>query len=79
VNLQSLNGKVFQLDMGSHPNKILQKEWNEFGKNAFIIEVLEIQEKKEDEYIDIRDALQKLEEKWLNALHPHGENGYNSK
>jgi group I intron endonuclease len=77
MNLKTLNGKRFQLKMGTHYNKMLQKEWNEFGEEAFVFEVLEILEKKEDGYFDTKDALKKLEEKWIAKLQPFGERGYN--
>ncbi len=79
INLKSLNGKIFQLEMDSHPNKALQKEWNEYGKKAFVIEVLEVLKKKEDDFTAPADALKLLEEKWLDKLKPYGEQGYNYK
>lgn len=75
-NFKTMNGKQFQLEMGSHPNKNLQQEWKEFGKEAFQFEVLETLEKKEGVYFDEKDALKKLEEKWLDKLQPFGERGY---
>jgi hypothetical protein len=78
MNLKTMNGKRFELTMGSHRNKSLQSDWNEFGENAFAFEVLEVLEIKEDEYFDAKDALEKLEEKWLNTLQPFGERGYNN-
>jgi len=77
MNLKTINGKRFQLEMGSHRNKKLQKEWQEFGEEAFAFEVLEILEKKENDFLDPKDALKKLEEKWLDQLQPFGERGYN--
>ncbi|MCX8130370.1 MAG: DUF2087 domain-containing protein [Clostridia bacterium] len=76
-NLKSLNGKRTQLDSGSFPNNKLQKEYKEYGKDAFVIEVLEKLEKKEDEFFDIKDELKKLEKKWLDILQPFGDHGYN--
>lgn len=76
-NLKTMNGQQFQLEMGSHPNKVLQREWNEFGKEAFAFEVLEVLEKKEGVYLDEKDALKKLKDKWLERLQPFGERGYN--
>jgi len=77
MNLKTMNGRRFELAMGSHKNKLLQSDWNEFGENAFVFEVLEVLEIKEDEYFDAKDALEKLEGKWLDALQPFGERGYN--
>jgi hypothetical protein len=76
-DLKTMNGKRFELEMGSSKNRPLQKEWNEYGKDAFTFEVLEILEKKEEGFFDLKDALKKLEEKWLDKLQPYGERGYN--
>jgi len=77
MNLNGMNGQRFQLEMGSHRNKKLQQEWQEFGAEVFIFEVLEILKKKEEGYFDAREALKKLEAKWLDHLQPFGERGYN--
>lgn len=79
INLKTMNGKQFMLKHGSHPSKALQKEWNEYGEEAFAFEVLEVLEQKSDPYFDAADALEKLEEKWLNKLQPYGEQGYNER
>lgn len=75
-NLKTLNGLKFMLDTGGNRNKELQKEWFEYGKEAFEIEVLEILKKKEEAYFNEKEELQKLEEKWLEQLQPYGERGY---
>lgn len=37
LNLEGpLNRHKFLLTTGSHPNKVLQKEWNEYGLDKFI-------------------------------------------
>ncbi|MCB2188793.1 MAG: GIY-YIG nuclease family protein [Deltaproteobacteria bacterium] len=42
ADLNALHNRFrFQLKMGSHPNKKLQKEWQEQGGDNFTIEVLE--------------------------------------
>lgn len=78
LNLKTINGKRFRLDLGTYQNKELQKEWKEFGEKAFAFEVLEILETPEEGYFDVKDALKKLKETWLNKLQPYGERGYNS-
>ncbi|WP_407311174.1 DUF2087 domain-containing protein [Desulfosporosinus sp. SB140] len=78
LNLKTINGKRFGLDMGTYPNKELQKEWNEFGESAFAFELLEILKAPDEGYFDVKDALKKLKEKWLDKLQPYGERGYNS-
>lgn len=59
------------------PNRGLQEEWNQFGKEAFEISVLEKLKKKDDPYFNGKEALGKLEEKWLEELQPFGDKGYN--
>ncbi|WP_028548286.1 GIY-YIG nuclease family protein [Paenibacillus sp. UNC451MF] len=77
-NMNSLNGKRFSLQMGSHDNKQLQKEWKQYGEAAFVIELLEpLKIEEDDPYFNAKEALGKLEEKWLKELQPFGERGYN--
>lgn len=78
LNLKTMNGKRFTLDTGTFQNKELQSEWQEYGKEAFAFDVLEIMEIPEEGYFDAKDSLKKLKEKWLNKLQPYGERGYNT-
>ena len=75
-NLKTLNGVKFMLENGGHSNKMLQEEWNQFGRDTFVFEELEILEKKDDIYFNEKKELEKLEEKWSNKLQPFGERGY---
>lgn len=77
-DLKSMKGVEFQLGMGSHVCKPLQKEWNEYGADAFAFEVLEVLEEPETGYFDKKDALKKLKARWLEKLQPFGDRGYNS-
>jgi hypothetical protein len=56
---------------------MLQADWDEFGKEAFVFEIVEILKKNEAGYFNEKKELEKLEEKWLNHLQPYGEQGYN--
>ena len=76
-NLKTLNGRHVELRRGGHRNKQLQEEWNQFGEDAFVFEVLEVLEEKKEGYFDKADELKKLEKKWLDKLQPYGERGYN--
>ncbi|MEK4028106.1 GIY-YIG nuclease family protein [Pseudobacillus sp. FSL P4-0506] len=76
-NLKTLNGKRFELEVGTNTNKHLQSEWKEFGKDTFEFEVLEVLKKKETGYFDEKKELERLEDKWLAKLEPYGERGYN--
>ena len=79
LNLEgSLNKHRFMLKIGSHPNKGLQKDWNELGPEQFSFEILETIQVKEDPNFNLKDELTLLEEIWLEKLQPFGERGYNS-
>lgn len=78
MNFKTINGKRFTLETGTYQNRLLQNEWNEFGEEVFVFEVLEILEIPETGYFDAKDALKKLKEKWLEKLQPYGERGYNT-
>ncbi len=76
--LKTIHGRLPMLRGGSHFNKKLQQEWNEYGENAFVIEVLEVLEEPEEGFFDKKDELKRLEKKWMEKLQPFGENGYNT-
>ncbi|MCK1991744.1 GIY-YIG nuclease family protein [Peribacillus muralis] len=76
-NLKTLKGKQFELSMGSSTNTELQEEWNQYGKEAFTFEVLEVLKPKETGYFDVKRELQKLEAAWLEKVKPYGDRGYN--
>jgi hypothetical protein len=79
-NFKTLNGIQFMLATNAYTtNKELQKEWNQYGKDAFSIEILEKLKKNDDPYFNEKEALLALEEKWLETLQPYGEGGYNQK
>lgn len=75
-NLKTINGQQFMLQMGSHLNRRLQAEWNEYGESAFVIEVLEVLKKDDNPYADPKDALAKCLERWFEKLEPYGDRGY---
>lgn len=76
-NMKTLNGRKFELEAGSSTNKELQKEWNEFGREAFQFTPVEYLKKPETGFFDEKRSLQKLEEEWLEKVQPYGERGYN--
>ena len=77
-NLEGIwNSNRFQLASGMHRNKNLQKDWNEFGPENFIFEILEIIKEKEEPHFNLDDELTLIEEIWLEKIKPCGENGYN--
>ncbi|QMV44677.1 GIY-YIG nuclease family protein [Cohnella cholangitidis] len=75
-NLKSLNGRSMSLNLGTDKNKSLQKEWKEFGADAFVMEVLEVLKPNDNPFVDPRDELKKLAEQWIDKLQPFGDRGY---
>jgi group I intron endonuclease len=78
LNLEGcLNRHRFELNMGSHRSKELQKDWKELGPDAFVFEILEEVKVRDVAHFDLADELTLLEQIWLDALKPFGERGYN--
>jgi group I intron endonuclease len=78
LNLEGpLNRHKFMLKIGSHTNKALQKDWDEFGPDMFVFEILEEVKVKDDPNFNLKDELTLLEQIWLEELQPVGERGYN--
>ena len=68
-----LNRQRFQLEMGSHPDKELQLDWNEIGEGGFAIEVLdELAPADDASPVDVSDDLSVLRHEWLDKLHSEG-------
>jgi hypothetical protein len=74
-----LNRQRFQLKAGGHPNKKLQKDWNELGEDKFEFEVLDQMEPSEAPGFDARRELNFLEDMWLEKLEPYDDRGYNER
>lgn len=77
LNLEGpLNRHKFLLKIGSHTNKSLQKDWDEFGPENFVFEILEEVKVIDDPKFNLSDELTLLEMLWLEKLQPV-EKGYN--
>ena len=72
-----LNSQKFKLSIGQHRNKELQKDWNTYGPDKFVFEILEVVQDKGDPNFNLNDELTLLEQIWLEKLQPFGEQGYN--
>ena len=72
-----LNRHKFILHFGKHDNAVLQKEWNEYGSDKFVFEVLETVKVKDEPNFNLEDELTLLEMICLEKLQPFGEKGYN--
>jgi len=78
LNLEGpLNRHKFMLKIGSHPNKALQKDWDELGPDQFVFEILEEFKPKDDPGFNLKDELTLLEMIWLEKMQPFGERGSN--
>jgi hypothetical protein len=77
VDLPSmLNRQRTQLRLGAHGNKALQQDWNAFGADAFVLEVLDTLPPPEAPDHDPTDDLRVLERLWLDKLRPFDDRGY---
>jgi hypothetical protein len=77
VNLEAAwNRNRSELNFGGHRNESLQKEWKEFGEEAFRFEVLSEIDQKDEENTDYGREVKKLEEMFVDELQPFGEKGY---
>jgi hypothetical protein len=73
----ALNGHKFTLKVGSPRIKALQEDWDRYGAEAFVFEVLEVVQVREHPHFKLGDELTLLEMIWLEKLQPFGEKGYN--
>lgn len=74
-----LNRHEFSLKSGIHLNKNLQEEWNEFGGENFVFEILDEIMPVDNPTYDVKADLKYFEELWLEKLQPYGTRGYNEK
>jgi hypothetical protein len=69
-NLQAtMNSMKFKLKAGCHPNRELQKEWNELGEGVFTFRILEKLEYEKDEMkTDYKEDLALLKIIWEEKI-----------
>jgi hypothetical protein len=72
-----LNKHRFMLSIGRHDNQALQSDWNQYGRDAFVFEILDAFEPKDEPGFSVEDELTLLEQIWLERLQPFGDRGYN--
>lgn len=68
-----LNRQRFQLVHGSHPDRELQKDWNELGPDAFTFETLDQLEPSSEAGYDPSEDLRVLVQMWFEKLKASGE------
>ena len=77
VNLPGImNRHRFQLKNGLHPDADLQRDWHEFGPDAFEFEVLDQLSPKKEPTYDPTEDLRVLTEMWIEKLTASGESFY---
>ncbi len=81
LNLDAIwNRHKFQLRGGLHLNTALQKEWNQFGEDHFVYEILrEIKQDDNEKATDYRKEAKRLEAMLIEKLQPFGNRGYHVK
>jgi len=68
-----------ELKFGSYPNPELLKDWNLYGDDSFVFEILsEIKPKEDDKHINYRKEVKELENMFIDELQPFDEKGYNT-
>ena len=72
-----LNKHRFMLSLGKHDNADLQRDWKQYGADAFTFEILEVVKPSQDPLFNLDDELTLLEQIWLEKLQPLGARGYN--
>jgi len=70
------NRLKMELKFGSHKNLELQRDWNEFGPDNFVFEILSELEPREEKNANYRQELKVLEEMIVNELTVSPENRY---
>jgi hypothetical protein len=65
------------LTIGRHRNEEIQKDWNRFGPENFVFEILEVVKPGDDPGFDLNDELALIEQIWIERLQPFGNQGYN--
>ena len=73
-----LNRQRFQLEMGSHPNRALQRDFAELGEAAFAFDSLDLLEPADEPDADPAEELLALETMWRERLAETGERFYNA-
>jgi group I intron endonuclease len=71
------NRHKFELKMGSHPNVDLQKDWNDFGEENFVYEILSEIKQDDAKTVDYHKEIMQLEKMFIEDLQPFGDKGYN--
>lgn len=67
------NGILVRLKGGTHPNRELQKEWDEYREDAFEMEILDRFETDDRDKTDFKEDLATLQSMWETELIGQGK------
>jgi hypothetical protein len=74
----AMNRARFELNLRSHRNKALLRDWVAHGAAHFSFEVIDRVKERDDPAFDRADELEKLLALWREELQCTGEQGYNT-
>ncbi len=74
----AMNRARFELNLRSHRNKALQRDWVAHGATHFSFEVIDRVKERDDPVFDRAAELEKLLELWREELQCIGDKGYNT-
>ena len=79
INMEKIwNRHRTELVFGGHRNPTLQKEWNEFGEQAFVFEILaEVKQSDQGTEEQYKKEAKELAKMYIEELQPFGDKGYN--
>ncbi len=72
-----INRHKFELRYGSENVAELQDDYNKYGEDKFIYEIIDELKPKEDTEYNYTEDVKVLEELWIEKLQPFEEKGYN--
>lgn len=73
----TINSTKFKLNLGSYPNRELQRQWKEQGESGFTIEILEkLEYDKDESKVDYHEELDILKLEWEENLMKKGMEFY---
>ena len=73
----TMNRTLFQLKHGSHPQKELQRDWNQGGTNSFEIQILdELSPVEDGTPKNYEEELEELRLMWIDTLTKKGISFY---
>ena len=65
----AMNGSTFKLSAGMHRNRELQRDWQRYGADDFLVEVLDkLPYSKDETKTDYDDDLAELRDMWVDKL-----------